>query len=113
MIIGALSAYKTQLELKIYLETHGLKLVKQEAQVAGPDDIVVNQAHYQELVNDVQSLSKEVKPLVAKNSVYKKKNQELQALIADLKDKRTKRDEELLQLADKVKEKIGNYFDFE
>lgn len=72
--IGSLSAYKTKLELKIYLETHGLKLIKQDDQVAGPDDVVVKKDHYQQLVDDVQCLTKELKPLMSKNSALKKKN---------------------------------------
>ena len=113
MLIGVMSAYQRDLELKIYLETHRLKLVKQDSQVAGPDEIVVKNKDYQELVNDVQNLSQELKPLMAKTSAYKKKNKELETVITTMKEKRSEVDDELLQLADKLKEKIGNYFDIE
>jgi len=105
-----LAAYQTSLELSIYLKEKNCKIVSQNCQVAGPGEMVVAEQTYDQLKNDLIILSEEVRNQMAQNSRLEKEVADLQATRKDLQASMSKKQNDLLDLTEKLNEKIKEKF---
>ncbi|KAG0123166.1 hypothetical protein HOY82DRAFT_544329 [Tuber indicum] len=82
--------------------------IPENSKIAGREEVVVSKAQYEEQVNDLLTLTREAKRLMAENRSLEAGNRETEEDNAILKAKVTREENDMLELVVKVKNKIGD-----
>ncbi|RPB03008.1 hypothetical protein L873DRAFT_1841361 [Choiromyces venosus 120613-1] len=84
--LRALASYRSHFEFAIYLKNHHFKLVKQDAVIVGPDEIMISKIQYEQWKNNLSKLSKDVKERMPRISILEKEQEKLHQSIRILQE---------------------------
>ncbi|PUU72131.1 hypothetical protein B9Z19DRAFT_1139349 [Tuber borchii] len=101
-------AYKRDLQLSLYLQEHGLKLVKQDSVIAGPDEVVISKPALNQLKRDLKTMGKEFRGKLEQNAELEKRIEQLEQEKKRSQEAREQQRTEIRDLSERLIERIKN-----
>ncbi|PUU72594.1 hypothetical protein B9Z19DRAFT_1137183 [Tuber borchii] len=99
-------AYKRDLQLSLYLQEHGLKLVKQDSVIAGPDEVVISKPALNQLKRDLKTMGKEFRGKLEQNAELEKRIEQLEQEKKRSQEAREQQRTEIRDLSERLIERI-------